>query len=204
MSRCFASSSKLSAKEYINKKANFNMFCDLRTKFIANGFKATGTTNACLNESGIIEKFNSQTDQLNIKRGFEQFLSENRVDLSINYIGHQTKNFFCSPYGVDISLNVDISNNYYERSPFLTLAAAGDTGQTIIIDSSGTYINRYAEIDGSIDVPSAAGENFPSGKKIIYQTCGEGLPIRASGRMQVVVANELPPPILSGFEIIIS
>ena len=54
MSRCFASSSKLSAKEYTNKKANFNMFCDLRGKFVANGFNATGTNNACLNENGII------------------------------------------------------------------------------------------------------------------------------------------------------
>ena len=39
--------------------------------------------------------------------------------------------------------------------------------------------------------------------KIIYQNCGEDLPIRASGRMQIVRASELPPPLLSSFEIII-
>ena len=204
MSRCFASSSKLSAKEYTNKKSNFNMFCDLRNKFIANGFRAVGTTNACLNESGIIEKFNSQNDQLNIKRGFEQFLSENRVDLSVNYIGQQITDHFCSPYGpngFDSGGNVDLSNNYFYRGPLLTLAAAGDTGQTLIIDSNGTYINRYAEIK-SQNAPTGT-TRFNSGKKIIYQDCGEGLPIRASGRMQVVVANELPPPVATGFEIII-
>ena len=165
MSRCFASSSKLSAKEYINKKANFNMFCDLRTKFIANGFRATGTNNACLNESGILEKFNSQTDQLNIKRGFEQFLSIYRPDASANtYVGQQIKDFYCSPYGsteLGLGGNVDISNNYYPRGPILTLASAGDTGQTFVVDSSGTYVNRYAEVDGSGDAPSAAGEDFP-------------------------------------------
>ena len=204
MSRCFASSSKLSAKEYTNKKANFNMFCDLRTKFIANGFKATGTNNACLNESGILSKFNSQTDQLNIKRGFEQFLSIYRPDASGNtYVGQQVKDFYCSPYGsneLGVGGNVDISNNYYNRGPILTLASAGDTGQTFIIDSSGTYINRYAEI-GPGTAPLGTND-FPNGKKIIIQLCGEGLPIRASGRMQVVLPKELPPPIVSGFEII--
>ena len=165
MSRCFASSSKLSAKEYTNKKSNFNMFCDLRNKFIANGFRAVGTTNACLNESGIIEKFNSQNDQLNIKRGFEQFLSENRVDLSVNYIGQQITDHFCSPYGpngFDSTGNVDLSNNYFYRGPLLTLAAAGDTGQTLIIDSNGTYINRYAEIK-SQNAPTGT-TRFNSGK----------------------------------------
>ena len=203
MSRCFASSSKLSANEYTNKKANFNMFCDLRTKFIANGFKAAGTNNACLNDSGIIEKFNSQTDQLNIKKGFEQFLITARpTDISTNYIGQQMKNFYCSPYGsneLGIGGNIDISNNYYYRGPILTLASAGDTGQTFVIDSSGTYVNRYAEVDGSGDAPTGAGIKFPSGKKRIYELC----PIRASGRMQVVIPNELPPPTVSSFEIII-
>ena len=66
MSRCFASSSKLSAKEYINKKANFNMFCDLRTKFISNGFKSTGTNNACLNENGIILIHRYKKDNIEI------------------------------------------------------------------------------------------------------------------------------------------
>ena len=172
MSRCFASSSKLSAKEYTNKKANFNMFCDLRGKFVANGFNATGTNNACLNENGIIEKFNSQTDQLNIKKGYEQFLITARPnDISENYIGQQVKNFFCSPYGstdLGVGGNIDISNNYYYRGPILTLAGAGDTGQTIIIDSSGTYINRYAQVEAQT-APTGTN-NFPNRKKIIYFT----------------------------------
>tara|TARA_B100001175_G_C19479000_1_gene626010 strand:+ start:417 stop:1019 length:603 start_codon:yes stop_codon:yes gene_type:complete len=199
MSRCFGSSSKLSAKDYTNKRANYNMFCDLRQKFISSGFTAVGTTNACLNKSGIISKFNSQNDQLNIKKGFEEYLSVARKDLSQNYIGQQIKSHFCSPYDTP-QYNIDISNNYTPNSTILTLANAGDTGQTIIIDSSGSYVNRYAEIKG-VSAPTTT--LFPNGKKIIYQNCGTDLPIRASGRMQIVIASELPPPIISALEIII-
>ena len=64
MSRCFGTSSNLSAKDYTYKKRNFNIFCDLRNKFIANNYKATGTTVACINRSGIIAQFNNQSSQL--------------------------------------------------------------------------------------------------------------------------------------------
>ena len=203
MSRCFASSSKLSAKDYTKNKSNFNMFCDLRTKFITNGYKTSGTTNACINDSGIISKFNSQTDQLNIKRGFEQFLSVNRLDLSKNYIGQKIKNHFCIKTNIPDTNNVDISNNYSYRSPVLTLASSGNTTQTFVIDASGGFINKYAEIKTNLgEVPSGT-DLFPNNKKLIYELCGTDMPIRASGRMQVVVASELPPPILTGIEIII-
>ena len=57
-----------------------------------------------------------------------------------------------------------------------------------------------AEIKG-VSAPTTT--LFPNGKKIIYQNCGTDLPIRASGRMQIVIASELPPPIISALEIII-
>ena len=201
MSRCFGSSSKLSAKEYTYKRRNINIFCDLRNKFISNNFKAIGTENACVNDSGIFVKFNSQNDQLHIKKGYEFFLSDTRKDLSRNYIGQQTKKHFCPPFD-NVTNNTDISNNYTYHSTILTLAESGDTAQNIIIDSSGTYVNRYAEIKNG-DAPTGNGVLFPNGKQIIYQNCGEDLPIRASGRMQIVRASELPPPVLSSFEIII-
>jgi hypothetical protein len=200
MSRCFGSSSKLSAKEYTNKRKNINLFCDVRNKFIANGYKAIGTDNACVNDSGIFVKFNSQNDQLQIKKGYEYFLSDTRQDLSQNYIGQQTKDHFCDIFD-NIVNNTDISNNYTYHSTILTIAPAGDTAQSLIVDSSGIYVNRYAEIDSGI-APTGTNE-FPNGKKIIYQNCGEDLPIRASGRMQIVRASELPPPLISSFEIII-
>ena len=200
MSRCFGSSSRLSAKDYTNKRRNINMFCDLRNKFIANGYKATGTNNACVNDSGILMKFSGQNDQLQIKKGYEFFLSDIRKDLSQNYIGQQTKDHFCDIF-TNITDNTDISNNYTYHGTILTVAPAGDTAQSLIVDSSGTYVNRYAEIDTGI-APTGTNK-FPNGKKIIYQNCGEDLPIRASGRMQIVRASELPPPLISSFEIII-
>jgi len=176
------------------------MFCDLRDKFIANGFQATGTNNACVNSSGILMRFSGQNSQLQIKKGYEYFLSDTRKDLSQNHIGQQIKNHFCSPYEI-ITDNTDISNNYTYRSTILTIAPAGDTGQSLIVDSSGTYVNRYAEIKNAT-APTGTTP-FNNGKKIIYENCGEDLPIRASGRIQIVRASELPPPLISSFEIII-
>lgn len=205
MSRCFGSSSKLSAKEYINKKRNFNMFCDLRKKFIANGYRATGTGNACVNNDGVIVKCNSHQDYKNIKNGYGQFLSTDRPDLSRNYVGQQIKDHFCSPYGtntLDEKGNVDISNNYTNNTPFLTLACGGDTAQTMTVDSSGTYVNRYAEVNTN-DTISGSGL-FPSGKKIITQLCGPDLPVGNGVRTQIVIANELPPPVITSVLIVIS
>ena len=201
MSRCFSSSSKLSAKEYTNKRANINRFCDIRNKFIANNFKAVGTENACTNGSGIIVKFNSQNDQLNIKKGYEFFLKDNRTDLSQNYLGQKTKKHFCH-FHYDNLNNVDVSNNYTYRSTILTLAPAGDTGQSLIVDSSGAYVNRYAEVKSETVLTETDG-TIKNGKKIEYDDCGTDFPIRASGRIQIVLASELPPPLLSSFEIII-
>ena len=202
MSRCFGSSSKLSAKDYTNKKSNYNLVCDLREKFVAKGYKSTGTNNACINSSGFITKFNSQNDQLKIKRGYEQFLSIHREDLSQNYIGQQIKNHFCNSYPI-YENNIDVSNNYTPRTTILTLAESGDTGQTVIVDSSGTYVNRYAEISNGT---APTGTNsFPNKKLIIYQSCGTSLPIRASQRIQIIIASELPPPtiLLNGIQFII-
>ena len=200
MSRCFSSSSKLSAKEYTNKRANINRFCDIRNKFIANNYKAVGTENACTNGSGIIVKFNSQNDQLNIKKGYEFFLKDNRTDLSQNYFGQKIKNHFCE-FHYNNNDNTDVSNNYTYRSTILTLAPAGDTGQSLIVDSSGIYVNRYAEIKN--ETAPTGTDLFVNKKKIIYDDCGTDLPIRASGRIQIILASELPPPLLSSFEIII-
>ena len=201
MSRCFESSSKLSATEYIYKKRNFANFCDLRSKFIANNYHATGTTIACLNNSGIISQFNNQSSQINIKKGFEEWSIINRPqDISKSYIGQQINSDmkFCSPYGpntLDSSGNEDISNNYSYQSPLLTTSATDSTGQTIVIDSSGQYINRYAEINTSGEDGT---DGFSCGKKRIYENC----PIRDSGRIQVMIASEVPPPLLSSFELI--
>ena len=206
MSRCFGSSSKLSAKEYIYKKRNYNLFCDLREKYIANGYRNIGTTNACINNSGVIIKFNSQEDQTNIKKGFAQFLSTSRPDLSKKRLGHQinTDMKFCSPYGpntLDSTGNVDCSNNYTSHSKMLTLACSGDTAQTKSVDSLGTYVNRYAEIKNTKGLETDITA-FPTGKKQIYELCGTDFPLRNGTRTQIIIASELPTPIIESFAIV--
>ena len=197
MSHCFGSSSNLSAKDYINKKRNYTNFCDLRKKFIANEYNATGSSIACLNGSGIVYQYRNQSVQLEIRKGMEQFSQKWRPeDISKNYIGQQIKNHFCSPYDI-CNNNVDISNNYYIHAPFNTLASAGNTTQSIEIDADGGWVNRYAERRiGQLNLD--VSNNFISGKQILYTQC----PIRDSGRVQVVVASELIPPVPSSFEFV--
>ena len=200
MSHCFGSSSNLSAKDYINKKRNFTNFCDLRKKFIARGYNATGSSIACLNSSGIVYQYKNQSVQLEIRKGMEQFSQKYRPqDISQNYIGQQTKNHFCSPYDI-CNNNVDISNNYSTHAPFNTLASAGNTGQSIEIDADGGWINRYAERrTGTNDLSgNTTDAPFASGKQILYTLC----PIRDSGRVQVVLAGELIPPVPTSFEFV--
>ena len=197
MSHCFGSSSNLSAKDYINKKRNYTNFCDLRKKFIANGYNATGSSIACLNGSGIVYQYRNQSLQLQMRKGMEQFSQKWRPeDISLNYVGQQTKNHFCSPYDI-CNNNVDISNNYDIHAPFNTLASAGNTTQSIEIDADGGWVNRYAERRiGQLNL-DASGK-FISQKQILYTQC----PIRDSGRVQVVVASELIPPVPSSFEFV--
>jgi hypothetical protein len=197
MSHCFGSSSNLSAKDYINKKRNYTNFCDLRKKFIANGYNATGSSIACLNGSGIVYQYRNQSLQLQMRKGMEQFSQKWRPeDISENYIGQQTKNHFCSPYDI-CNNNVDISNNYSIHAPFNTLASAGNTAQSIQIDADGAWINRYAERKiGPLNLDGSG--KFISGKQILYTQC----PIRDSGRVQVVIASELIPPVPSSFEFV--
>jgi len=197
MSHCFGSSSNLSAKDYINKKRNFTNFCDLRKKFIARGYNATGSSIACLNSSGIVYQYKNQSVQLEIRKGMEQFSQKWRPeDISLNYVGQQIKNHFCSPYDI-CNNNIDISNNFTPQAPINTLATAGNTTQSIQIDAEGGWVNRYAERRIGTNNLDALN-NFKSGKQILYTQC----PIRDSGRVQVVIATELTPPVPSSFELV--
>ena len=197
MSHCFGSSSNLSAKDYINKKRNYTNFCDLRKKFIANGYNATGSSIACLNGSGIVYQYRNQSVQLEIRKGMEQFSQKWRAeDISLNYVGQQIKNYFCSPYDI-CNNNVDISNNYSTHAPFNTLASAGNTTQSIQVDAEGGWVNRYSERRTGTFILDASN-NFISQKQILYTQC----PIRDSGRVQVVIASELIPPVPSSFEFV--
>ena len=192
MSRCFGgTSSKLSAKDYIYKKRNKEIFCDLRGKYLK-VFKATGNNVACLDSGGVIVKYVNNSALLNLTSAFEDF----RTDLSNAYVGQQSHDAFCEPYYPPTS-NVDVTNNYDTNAYMLTLAGTGNTAQDFIVDSSGTYINRYAELDSSTPSLDASG-NFISGKKILYTKCAR----KTSTRTQVIYASEVPPPLVSSIIII--
>ena len=59
MSHCFGNNSNLSAKEYLINKGNNVKFCELRSKFISNSLNATGTNIVCVNNNGVMVKYNS-------------------------------------------------------------------------------------------------------------------------------------------------
>ena len=80
---------------------------------------------------------------------------------------------------------------------FLDTTSALESAAQLLTNAT----NRYAEIK-NVTAPTGTTP-FSNGKKIIYENCGEDLPIRASGRIQIVRASELPPPLISSFEIII-
>ena len=192
MSRCFGTSSaNLSAKEYIYKKRNTEVFCDLRNKY-RNRWLPVGTRIACVNKSGIITKYNSHTTMLN----FDDAINTWRVDLSENYTGQLYKKLDCPAY-YPVTNNTDISNNYNTNAILLTTASSGSTAQDFVVDSSGQYINRYAEID-STTAYSLDGDKFKSEKAILYTHC----PIRTSTRHQVILASEVPAPLVGSITII--
>jgi len=182
MSRCFETSPNLSAKDYINKKKNYTVFCNLRKKFIANNNKSIGTNIACLNDDGTIARFQNQSSQLNLRKGYEEFNKKFIKDLSINYTGQLITKDDCNYY--NFSNNTDISNNYSPNVAVNTLAYAGETGQTVEMDSQDSIINRYSEI---VTKKGPATGEFDNGKKINVTYCA----LRNSNQITVVKPDEI-------------
>ena len=183
MSRCFGTSENFSAKDYINKKKNFTLFCDLRKKFITNNYQKTGTNIACLNNNGTIARFQNQSSQLNLRKGYEEFNKKYIKDLSINYTGQLITENNCNYY--NFSNNADVSNNYSFSVAVNTLAYAGETGQAAELDSHETIINRYAQI---ITENGPATGEFENGKKINVTYCA----LKNSNQIKVVKPGEIP------------
>ena len=183
MSRCFETPNNFSAKDYINKKKNYTLFCNLREKFISNNYKQTGTNIACLNNNGTVARFKNQSLQLDIRKGYEEFNKKFIKDLSVNYTGQLISNDNCNYY--NFSNNADVSNNYTFSVPVNTLAYAGETGQAAELDSHESVINRYAEIKTNIGPSTGLFEN---GKKINVTYC----PLKNNTQIKVVKPGEIP------------
>lgn len=141
MSRCFKNNSNLSAKEYTMKKGGNTTFCEARIKFLRSSFQPIGTNIVCVNEKGFMVKYNNYENLLKLKKELGNF----RTDLSyFAGYGQQFKEKNCDI--IPPKLSNDISNNYGTNVPLLTYANDNMTAQDNIVDSSGNYINRFAEI----------------------------------------------------------
>lgn len=197
MSRCFATPSNLSAKEYTNKKSNLNLFCSLRQAFLANNKKSIGTNVACLKDNGKISSFMNQSSQLKIKKGYEYFSQNNKTDLSFNYVGQIMKKHLCAAYDIALD-NSDLSNNFTTGAPINTRAQGTSLAQTVVVDMCGNhppaFVNRYAEIDDNTPSELSGGDDgfgtttkkFKDKKKIIYDYCA----LKKSSNINVLLPND--------------
>ena len=197
MSRCFATPSNLSAKEYTNKKSNLNLFCSLRQSFLTNNKKSIGTNVACLKDNGTISSFKNQSSQLKIKKGYEYFSQNYKTDLSFNYVGQIMKNHLCTAYDIALD-NTDLSNNFTTGVPIHTRAQGTSLAQTVVVDMSGNnppvLVNRYAEIDDNTPSELSGGDDgfgtttkkFKDKKKIIYDYCA----VKKSSNINVLLPTD--------------
>jgi hypothetical protein len=189
MSRCFGSSRNLTAKDYTINKKNMRQFCEVRNKFLSNSMQATGTNIACVNNDGLMVKFNSNETLLNLKSALTNF----RTDLAyFAGYGEHFKDHDCQKR--ETYDNTDLSNNYTNDTPLLTYANEDNTAQDNIIDSAGTYINRYAEIEDknvldNIDLD--ADLKFINKKRQLYVSCSLREAARGSQNTSIITPDDV-------------
>ena len=223
MASCFKNPNKknLSAKDYTIKKRRNTVFCNLRRNFVddvQNGvFRNQGNNVACLNEAGIMSKYNNHQTGLDMLAAFEDF----RKDLIQNIQGQIFNDNFCAPYFINKD-NTDISNNYFEENIQL---AFGEGTSTLSGGASGTYghltnyfgglnndiisthtdskyRNTYAEImhrSNDIDNSNNKSGRFKNNKFMLQKP-----PICDNEtRPQVLIASDLTSPEALSVEILI-
>tara|TARA_B100000989_G_scaffold47079_2_gene30582 strand:- start:642 stop:1301 length:660 start_codon:yes stop_codon:yes gene_type:complete len=219
MTSCFKKPNKkyLSAKDYTIKKRRKTIFCNLRNNFKNNVdnsiFVKQGNNVVCLDNNGVMNKYNNHETGLDMLAAFEDF----RDDLNKYVTGQIFKNHFCPPYDIS-SNNYDISNNYFQNnvqlafgegaSPsgiygHLTTYFGGLNNDIISTHTSNTYRNTYAEIKpGSNDNDDSNNENgrFKNNKFLLLKpsACDN------KTRPQVLVSSDISGPLASSIEIIIT
>ena len=224
MASCFKNPNKknLSAKDYTIKKRRNTIFCDLRQNFVKNAknevFKNQGNNVVCLNEAGIMSKYNNHETCLDMLAAFEDF----RKDLIKSIQGQLFKDHFCAPYDISQN-NSDVSNNYFAENIQL---AFGDGTGTLSGGATGTfghltnyfgglnndiisthtdskYRNTYAEImtlnTNDTDINNNKNGRFKNNKFMLLKPpiCGNDT------RPQVLLASDLSPPKALNVEILI-
>lgn len=224
MASCFKNPNKknLSAKDYTIKKRRNTIFCDLRQNFVKDSkndlFKKQGNNVVCLNEAGIMSKYNNHQTGLDMLAAFEDF----RKDLIKNIQGQLFKDHFCPPYFINKN-NIDISNNYFDDNIQLAFGegsgtlSGGDTGNfghltnyfgglnndIISTHTESKYRNTYAEIntldDNDTDNTNNKSGRFKNNKFMLLKPamCDN------ETRPQVLLATDLTPPQALSVEILI-
>ena len=224
MTSCFKKPNKkyLSAKDYTIKKRRKTIFCNLRNNFKNNVdnsiFVKQGNNVVCLDNNGVMNKYNNHETGLDMLAAFEDF----RDDLNKYVTGQIFKNHFCSPYDIS-SNNYDISNNYFQNNVQLAFGEGSSTtpsgtnvtyghlttyfgglnNDIISTHTSNTYRNTYAEIKpGSNDNDDSNNENgrFKNNKFLLLKpsACDN------KTRPQVLVSSDISGPLASSIEIIIT
>ena len=215
MTSCFKNPNKkyLSAKDYTIKKRRKTIFCNLRNNFKSNVdnsvFVKQGNNVVCLDNNGVMNKYNNHETGLDMLAAFEDF----RDDLNKHVTGQKFKNHFCPPYDISAN-NVDLSNNYFANN--IQLAYGEGTGfghlttyfgalnnDIISTHTNNTYRNTYAEIKpGSNDNANSNNKNgrFKNNKFLLLKpsTCDN------KTRPQVLVSSDISGPLASSIEIIIT
>ena len=150
MSRCFGGKTT-SSKEYISKKANLTVFCDIRKRYMSTIYpegkayeksnamvdkfgSRAGNNIACVDKGGVIVRYNNNSSLLNLAKAFTDF----RTDIQTEYTSQKFKQLLC-PYSVPLKDangdNTAYTNNYKYHPPLLTTAEPGDTAQTREVQS---------------------------------------------------------------------
>lgn len=223
MTSCFKNPNKkyLSAKDYTIKKRRKTIFCNLRNNFKNNVdnsiFVKQGNNVVCLDNNGVMNKYNNHETGLDMLAAFEDF----RNDLNKYITGQIFKNHFCPPYDIS-NTNLDLSNNYFENNVQLAFGEGASTtpsgtnvtyghlttyfgglnNDIISTHTNTTYRNTYAEIKpASNDYDETNNKNgrFKNNKFLLLKpsTCDN------KTTPQVLVSGDLNGPLASSIEIII-
>jgi len=145
------------AKEYIERKRNFNLFYDLSNNPTKN--KIT-----CI-KGNKITKVNNHSNLINLTKGYFDYYQNGKcvsTDLSSNYDVEKFSENKCAIIKNNNEYNTDISNVY--TGNILMNNSIPET----ITDSTTDYNKHYAEIEGT---GMGSGTNFEYIKKINYVKC---------------------------------
>lgn len=135
MSRCFGSPTDYIAKDFIEKKRNEALYCNLKKKYekIDNKFE---TNNILVDKNGKIKNYKSYNLIMNLSKGFQENKLEGSTDLSSVYFDQEIAENMCE--AIPSVSNTDISNNYeYRGTPLKT--TLGQYPVAGLFDATGNF-----------------------------------------------------------------